>query len=60
MAIPDYQTLMLPLLRRLADGHEHALRDLVSALADEFRLTPEERAQPLPSGTQTLIYNRVA
>lgn len=51
---------MLPVLRRLGDGQEHALRELVAAISDEFRLTPEERAQPLPSGTQPIITNRVA
>ncbi len=60
MAIPDFQSLMLPVLRRLGDGQEHHLRELVAAMSDEFGLTPEERAQPLPSGTQPLITNRVA
>jgi restriction system protein len=60
MAIPDFQTLMLPVLRRLGDGHEHALGEPVAAISDEFGLTPEERAQPLPSGTQPIITNRVA
>ena len=52
MPIPDYQTLMLPLLRRLGDGEEHAIRDLVNDLANEFHLTEEEREALLPSGTQ--------
>ncbi len=60
MAIPDFQTLMLPVLRHFADAQEHTLRELISAMSDEFNLTPEERAQPLPSGTQPLITNRVA
>jgi len=51
---------MLPLLRRLADGQEHTLRDLVTALSDEFHLTTEERAHLLPSGSQAVINNRVA
>ena len=46
MPIPDYQTIMLPLLRLLADGGEHTLRDLVNNLADEFHLTEAERAAP--------------
>lgn len=59
MGIPDYQTVMLPLLRFLGDGREHTLNDSVEAVADEFRLTPEERLQFLPSGTSTVIGNRV-
>ena len=59
MSIPDYQTLMLPLLKIASDKKEHLLRDAVSVLSDEFNLLEEERAKLLPSGTQTVIYNRV-
>ena len=59
MAIPDYQTLMLPVLEILADGKEHLLRDLVQNLADKFELTEEERRQLLPSGVSTTIGSRV-
>lgn len=59
MAIPDYQTLMLPLLRLAADGQEHRFRDAVEQLVSEARLTDEERAQLLPSGAQPLFDNRV-
>jgi len=41
MAIPDYQTLMLPLLRFYADGAVHSLGDSVDTLAREFKLTEE-------------------
>lgn len=60
MAIPDYQTLMLPLLRIIADGREHQQAALVEALADEFDLKPEERTEQIPSGRQTRLYNRVS
>jgi len=50
MAIPDYQTFMLPLLQRLSDGSTRVLKDVISELADEFKLTPEDRAELLPSG----------
>ena len=43
MALPDFQQLMLPLLRYLADGKEHPNREVLDALADEFKLTEEER-----------------
>lgn len=58
MAIPDYQTVMLPLLRLLRDGREHNIGEVVDSLADEFRLSSEERQQLLGSGQQTVIRNR--
>ena len=59
MAIPDYQTVMLPLLRFLQDGKEHSLGEAVDAIADHFKLPPDERQQLLPSGASTVIGNRV-
>lgn len=58
MAIPDFQTLMLPVLRT-ADTGEVRVSDVVDRLADEFSLSQEERAQLLPSGRQTTFANRV-
>ncbi len=60
MAIPDYQTLMLPLLKVVGDGREYCLRDVVESLAREFHLTDEERQQLLPSGRNPTFDNRVA
>jgi restriction system protein len=48
MAIPDYQTCMLPLLGLAVDGAEHTLKDAVPALADVFQLTDAERTDLLP------------
>jgi restriction system protein len=59
MAIPDYQALMLPLLKRLADGEEHKHSKLVDELGAEFALTEEELSKRLPSGTQKVFMNRV-
>ena len=59
MAIPDYQTRMLPLLKRLADGGEHKFSDVVAELGSDFRLTEEELLELLPSGTQPIFANRV-
>jgi restriction system protein len=59
MAIPDYQTIMLPLLKFLEDKKEHSLREAIDTLADQFRLTAEERRELLPSGNQTIFNNRV-
>jgi restriction system protein len=60
MAIPDYQTCMLHLLRLASDGAEHTLKDAVPALADIFDLTDSERTELLPSGQQAILNNRVA
>lgn len=59
MGIPDYQSLMLPLLKFLADGKEHNLPEATSVLSEQFELTAEERQQLLPSGQQTIIRNRI-
>lgn len=59
MPIPDYQTLMLPLLRFAADGNDHTTREAVEVLATEFQLTPTERNELLASGQQAIFNNRV-
>jgi restriction system protein len=59
MAIPDFQSILLPLLRLAGDGGEHRFRESVKTLADQYALTPEEWKQRLPSGVQPLFYNRV-
>lgn len=59
MPIPDYQSVMLPLLQFAGDGTEHKFRDAVEALALEYQLTPDERSELLPSGTAPLFDNRV-
>jgi restriction system protein len=58
MAIPDFQTLMLPVLRSSVMG-EVKISDVVQSLADEFQLTDDERSELLPSGKQTTFANRV-
>lgn len=58
MTIPDFQTLMLPVLRASADG-EVRIGDVVEQLAADLGLTEEERAALLPSGKQTTFANRV-
>jgi restriction system protein len=60
MPIPDFQSVMLPLLETLQDGKERTMRDLTEQLALRFKLTEEERQEHLPSGPQSLFYNRVA
>jgi len=58
MAIPDFQTLMLPVLRIAAKG-EVRISEAVEKLADEFGLSAEDRSHLLPSGKQTTFANRV-
>lgn len=57
--IPDFQSLMLPLLKAVADGKEFKTSDITKQLANEFKLTDEERKQLLASGRQTIFNNRV-
>ncbi len=60
MAVPDYQSIMLPLLKHVSDNNVHALKAVVEALAAHFDLTEVERREMLPSGMQTAFDNRVA
>ncbi len=59
MAIPTYKDIMLPFLRSLSDGNVHSLKELYQVLADEMQLDQEARSQLLPSGSQSIFYNRV-
>lgn len=60
MPIPDFQTIMLPLMRYCQDGKEHSISETVDALADELKLSPEDKKALLPSGVQGIFRNRVA
>lgn len=57
--IPDFQTLMRPILALLSDDTVRRSRDVKDAMAEEFGLTDTERAELLPSGRQRTIDNRV-
>jgi len=59
MAIPDYQTVMLPLLSVMGDGQERLLKDCVILLTEQFKLSPDEQRQLLPGGGQPTFHNRV-
>jgi len=59
MPIPDYQTLMLPLLKEISDGKEHYIRDTVDHLAQVFGLTEDEQKARLASCNSEVFYNRV-
>lgn len=60
MAVPDFQSIMLPLLQLSADRKERSLADARTALADGFQLSEADRSQLLPSGRQAAFANRVA
>jgi restriction system protein len=50
---------MRPMLAEHLDGGEQRRKEIRDALADEFQLSPEEREELLPSGTQPRFQNRV-
>lgn len=57
--IPDYQTIMLPLLKKMSDEQTHKLRELIEILAVHFHLSEDEKKELLPSGSQAIFDNRV-
>lgn len=59
MAIPDYQTFMLPLLKLAGDGQTHKFGDAIDTLAEQFNITREERLKLLPSGRYPVFRSRV-
>ncbi len=60
MPIPDYQAIMLPLLKFAGDKQEHSLSEVVSILSNQFSLTEDEKNELLPSGGECRFYNRVS
>jgi restriction system protein len=59
MPIPDFQTIMLPLLKLAGDNQEHSLRQVIDTLTERFGLTEKESRELLPSGRQAVMANRV-
>ncbi len=57
--VPDYQTFMRPLLALLSNEKELAVKDMYEAMAVRFKLTSADRALRIPTGTQSLLDNRV-
>lgn len=58
MAIPDFQTLMLPVLDLLGDGQtRRVVPDITDPIGEQFHLTSEERQQMLPSGAMPTFVN---
>lgn len=59
MSVPDFQSIMLPLLQFSGDGKEHTVREAIDYIADNFKLTEDEKKEILPSGQQKILDNRV-
>lgn len=59
MPIPDFQSVMRPLLNLVKDGVDHTFRESIEALAKHFAVSEEERRVQLPSGRAELFVNRV-
>ena len=59
MTIPDFQSIMLPLLNYLGDDKEHSHREAIDHICIKFKLTEEEKQEKLQSG-QSIITNRVS
>lgn len=57
--IPDYQSIMLPLLSLLSDGKEHTLQESIIELGKQFHLSDDDLASLLPSGRQAIFDNRI-
>jgi restriction system protein len=58
MAVPDYQSIMLPLLKFAKDKQEHSIREAIEYISKLFNLSEEEKRMLLPSGQQPIINNR--
>ena len=58
-SIPQYHTLMLPLLKVMESGADMTTKQMRDAVAAHLELTAEALSQRLPSGTQTAFDNRM-
>lgn len=59
MPIPDFQSILLPLLAFASDREKHSIQESVEYLSRHFNLTDNERKELLPSGKQSIFANRV-
>jgi restriction system protein len=59
LTVPDYQTLMLPVLQVAGDGQEHVIGETIEIIASNFGLTDTDRNELLPSGRQFRFDNRI-
>ena len=59
MPVPEFQTFMLPVLREFADGTKHFYKDVRERVAAAL-LSPEDRAERIPSGKKTRVDDRAS
>ena len=59
MTIPNYQNILLPLLKLAKDEKEHSTQEAINHISEIFNLTDEEMKELLPSGQQKVINNRI-
>ncbi len=59
MGVPDFQAFFYPILKYSSDGQEHSLDEIRTFLTQKFSLTDEDKAERVPSGTQTKFDNRI-
>jgi restriction system protein len=59
MPIPDYETLMLPILQFLSDRKLKKTREIINHIIAKYEITPEEAKKLIPSGRAKLVDNRV-
>lgn len=60
MAIPDFQSIMLPLLQFLGDQKERSNQEINDELVQHFSLTPEEVNEFYPTGNGKIFYDRIS
>lgn len=58
--IPDFQTIMLPLLKAFQNGKEKTSKELREEMVSHFNISEDEQKEKIPSGKQPLYTNRVA
>ena len=59
MAVPDFQSLFIPVLKVASDGNEHSLSETIETIARQLGLSEADRDEMLPSGKQRKFDNRV-
>lgn len=57
MPIPDFETVLSPLLTLFADGQPRHMADVIESIANHFNLTPAERNETLATGTRRIASN---
>ena len=59
MAVPEFQSFMLPILKLFEDNKNHTTNECMDEAVKCFNLTEDDKKLMVPSGKQTLIANRV-